>query len=261
MRRRGFTLIEVLVVVAIIALLIAILLPSLARAREVTKRTVCLHNLKMLGQCWQIYHTENKGALIGANADPNEDTDPAYLRSNPPGWVKWIGTSPTLQPVATQIWALQKGALFKYAHFVEIYHCPSVQKNEIRTYSMNWGICGHQGWWWGRSAWRIDQLKRPSDRMVLIDDFPDDWDAVWTVTPYAFQFWNQIASRHDMGTTLGFADGHSELWRWTDPQTIAYARLSWLAADALNQPVMPNNRDIKRLQLASWGKLDNSGIP
>ncbi|MBL7186316.1 MAG: type II secretion system protein [Phycisphaerae bacterium] len=47
--RRGFTLIELLVVIAIIALLMAILMPTLQRAREQGQRAVCLGNLKQLG--------------------------------------------------------------------------------------------------------------------------------------------------------------------------------------------------------------------
>lgn len=54
-RLGGFTLIEVLVVVAIIALLIAILLPSLTEAREQAKRAVCLSNLKSLGTAASAY--------------------------------------------------------------------------------------------------------------------------------------------------------------------------------------------------------------
>jgi prepilin-type N-terminal cleavage/methylation domain-containing protein len=60
MSARGFTLIEILVVVAIIALLIAILLPSLARARYQAKNVVCIHNLHQIGLGCGAYGSESK---------------------------------------------------------------------------------------------------------------------------------------------------------------------------------------------------------
>src|SRR6187399_536737 len=60
-KRSGFTLVELLVVIGIIAVLIAILLPTLNRAREAANKTACLSNLRQLGQAAIIYCNENKG--------------------------------------------------------------------------------------------------------------------------------------------------------------------------------------------------------
>jgi prepilin-type N-terminal cleavage/methylation domain-containing protein len=63
MKRRGFTLIELLVVVAIIALLIAILLPSLGKARELANRSYCAANCRGIMQSMNVYAADNSDAF------------------------------------------------------------------------------------------------------------------------------------------------------------------------------------------------------
>lgn len=73
-QRAGFTLVELLVVVAIIAILAALLLPALMRAREAARRTQCISRIRQLATACHLYHDANRALPSGwycNEADPN----------------------------------------------------------------------------------------------------------------------------------------------------------------------------------------------
>src|SRR5687767_142313 len=72
-RRPGFSLIELLVVIGIVAVLLALLFPALATAQRAARTVACQSNLRQLGQQLFMYAHENRGMVIPMIEDPTAD--------------------------------------------------------------------------------------------------------------------------------------------------------------------------------------------
>ncbi len=83
-RRSAFTLVELLVVVAIIALLLGLLLPALSKARDLARTTKCLSNIRNMELAHQMYLSANDGRLIDVGLSHGG------AHANEPG--AWINT-------------------------------------------------------------------------------------------------------------------------------------------------------------------------
>lgn len=114
--RRAFTLIELLVVVAIIALLIAILLPSMDKARESARRIVCLSHERQI----------TLGAL--AYAASNQDVLPLYR-----SWVMHAISGATAYNLDNRNFLLRV-----VGQDPSVFYCPSDKRNSVDNPSLGW---------------------------------------------------------------------------------------------------------------------------
>jgi prepilin-type N-terminal cleavage/methylation domain-containing protein/prepilin-type processing-associated H-X9-DG protein len=93
MLRRGFTLVELLVVIGIIAVLISILLPALTKARRSAQQVLCTSNMRQMGVGLRMYTEANNSWLPAAGEDGDSSTTNAITLPDKQGWaseVLWI---------------------------------------------------------------------------------------------------------------------------------------------------------------------------
>jgi prepilin-type N-terminal cleavage/methylation domain-containing protein/prepilin-type processing-associated H-X9-DG protein len=241
--RRAFTLVELLVVVAIIAVLAGLLLPAVARASGSGRQIFCQNNLRQLGIAWVVYahdHDDRIAYNLGAtDIKLMLDSGEHYNWAN--SLLNWeLDASNTNELLNTQ------ASLGPYlSASAPIFRCPSdnvlsrVQRvagwsHRSRTYSMN-AMVGNAGEFTlggtnvnnpdYRQFMTLSEIKAPSSIFAFIEEHPHSInDGYFLNKGYSTEWYDLPASYHNGGANLSFSDGHAELRRWQRDSTKKPAR-------------------------------------
>jgi len=234
--RAGFTLIELLVVIAIIAILAAMLLPALSKAKAKAQGIQCMNNHRHLLLAWKMYVEDNREVF-------------PHVKHGPYAWIDgWLDFS--ANPDNWDVnYNIKKSILWPYCgKNAGIFKCPADTSKvnvrgqilpRVRTMSMlcyiggrgenrplnwsgvNFGNTSGEYRIYRKSADLIDP--GPARTFVFLDEREDSInDGMFVVDMQFYPTTSATivdfpASYHGGGGGFSFADGHSELRRWTNP--------------------------------------------
>ncbi len=271
MRRRtgAFTLIEILVVVAIITLLMGVLLPSLGRARGQARSIVCRAQLRSLYQGMELYTNDHQGRVFGCGLNHNAGTFYCVLNSYigqidelslcPVAETRRDGaTSNDILGTANQPWVWAAKSLSCPAGKCKVAGCQEYGSYTLNGYLYNaaaprilGGVegavplrAGDAGLWY--KSW--NNVKTPGNTPFLGDGI---WVNAWPkdddTPPFAGEYLDTphesyntgmlryCIDRHNRSVNMGFVDGHVDAVRLTELWQLKWHR-AFETAGEMNMP-------------------------
>jgi len=231
---------ELLLVIAIIAILAALLLPALTTARDRAYGITSLNNTRQLATAWMLYADDHAGRLaynLGMGANPERGAISSKTNLN---WVNSVLTW-GLDSDNTNTATLTEASLGDYAsRMAKIYHCPadrtlsSTQYNagwsqRVRSFSMN-AMIGDAGEFSQNGFnqnnpdyvqfFKMSSIPQPAQIFVFVDEHADSINDGYFLNKAYYHRWVDLpASHHNGAASFSFADGHSEMHRWVNELT------------------------------------------
>lgn len=239
--RDAFTLLELVVIIALLATFVMILAPVLARTQPSTRSTRCLNNHRQLVAAWKMYAADNSDKLINnfgvaeTSAEISNGTYRNWANDN----LDW-----TSSQLNTNVGLLSLGLFAPYLNRnTSVYKCPadnyvsSLQAAlgwtaRVRSISMNAYMGPYTPTYTSgannfyptyRQFLKSSLVTKPATLFVFLDEHPDSINDAYFINnadPQALTSWSDLpASYHNGGCGFSFPDGHAEMILWKSSAT------------------------------------------
>jgi prepilin-type N-terminal cleavage/methylation domain-containing protein/prepilin-type processing-associated H-X9-DG protein len=189
----GYTLVELLVVMAIIAVLASLILPAMARARGKAQAAQCVSNLRQWSIALAVYVDENDDCIPRRG----QGVQPLALINRPEDWFNALPPVVALRSYED----LATNAAIPAATDRNLFVCPNAKPGatpNFLSYAMNMYVSP----WIRPAPHRLQEIPRP-DTVVFLADGPGGYSStVPSSMPYSVQ------ARHGNRANLSFLDGH-----------------------------------------------------
>lgn len=197
---RAFTLVELLVVIAVVTLLTGLLLPVLGKARSAARRMVCSSNTRQLILATLSYHQG-----YGVFPQPAEDDDLGARKSD----ALWFNAVDPYLNLSTADYSVDANRRYVPIKQDPVWSdLPTAAQATNRTLKMNdhFGLVASGDVRFYRAA----EIAKPSLTVVYVDGRADDIRAD-TIAEHFHATEGRVGLRHDDGANVAFADGHGQL--------------------------------------------------